>query len=290
MGLFGRKKYDAFGFDDDGYDKDSFDKDGIHKLTGTKYGENGFDKDGYYRDGYDKNGFDKDDNSLWGNFIRRYNKYGFDRDGYDKNGFDKDGYYRDGYDKNGYDKGGNYNGISLQIFYDIEKKKKAYWKSTDFIDRIESNEENIRKEIEIKENLVNIWTNYYEIDVETEHKRAGRLKDHDLYDEIGYSLQIRVEKKEEYLIKKIISIIQLTFPKMGIFATNLEIFASASDEYQNYDEESSRRIIKTITQRLSEEFEKLGDVKMTGTKFDEPEKTWIQKIEVENVSMMMNLK
>jgi len=245
MGLFGRKKYDAFGFDDDGYDKDSFDKDGIHKLTGTKYGENGFDKDGYYRDGYDKNG---------------------------------------------YDKGGNYNGISLQIFYDIEKKKKAYWKSTDFIDRIESNEENIRKEIEIKENLVNIWTNYYEIDVETEHKRAGRLKDHDLYDEIGYSLQIRVEKKEEYLIKKIISIIQLTFPKMGIFATNLEIFASASDEYQNYDEESSRRIIKTITQRLSEEFEKLGDVKMTGTKFDEPEKTWIQKIEVENVSMMMNLK
>ena len=82
-----------------------------------------------------------------------------------------------------------------------------------------------------------------------------------------------MEKKEEYLIKKIISIIQLTFPKMGIFATNLEIFASASDEYQNYDEESSRRIIKTITQRLSEEFEKLGDVKMTGTKFDEPEKT-----------------
>ena len=193
-----------------------------------------------------------------------------DKDGYDKNGYDKDGYYRDGYDQNGYDKDGNYNGTSLQIFYDIEKKKNAYWKSTEFIDRMESNEEKIREEIEIKENLVNIWTNYYEIDVEIEkEKRGGGPNDHLIYDEIGHSLQIRVEKKEEYLIKKIISIIKLTFPKMGIFATNLEIFASASDEYQNYDEEYSRRIIKTMTQRLCEEFEKLGEVKIIKTKYDE---------------------
>ena len=252
-------------FDDDGYDKDSFDKDGIHKLTGTKYGENGFDKDGYYRDGYDKYGFDKDDNRLWGDFIRRYNIYGFDRDGYDKYGFDKDGYYRDGYDKNGDDVDGKYNGISLQIFYDVEKKKNA----TSNVGS-EGIEEKLRLaaiDEEIKENLVNIWMTYYEIDVENELKRAGRLTDHDIYDEMGYSLQIRVEKKEEYLIEKIISIIKLTFPKMSIFATNLEIFASASDEYQNYDEEYSGRIIKTITQRLGEEFEKLGEVKIIGTKY-----------------------
>jgi|SaaInlStandDraft_2_1057019.scaffolds.fasta_scaffold21957_2 hypothetical protein len=257
MGLFGRKKYDAFGFDEDGFDEDGFNrhdfnKDGIHKKTGTRFNKDGFDIECFDKDGYDKDGYDQ---------------YRFDKEGYDQNGYDKDGYYRDGYDRNGYDKDGNYNGTSLQIFYDIEKKKNAYWKSTEFIDRIEINEENIRKEIEIKENLVNIWTNYYEIDVETERKRAGRLKDHDLYDEIGYSLHIRVEKKEEYLMQKIISIIQLTFPKMGFFATNLEISASASDEYQNYDEEYSRRLIKIITQRLGEEFEKLGEVKIIGTKY-----------------------
>ena len=82
---------------------------------------------------------------------------------------------------------------------------------------------------------------YYEIDVENELKRAGGPNDHLIYDEMGHSLHIRVEKKEEYLIEKIMSLIGDSFPKMASYLVMdpWEIIVITSDEYQNYDEEYS---------------------------------------------------
>jgi Txe/YoeB family toxin of Txe-Axe toxin-antitoxin module len=87
---------------------------------------------------------------------------------------------------------------------------------------------------------------------------------------MGHSLHIRVEKKEGYLIEKIMSLIRDSFPKMAYLVMDpWEIIVITSDEYQNYDEEYSRRIIQQITRRTCEEFEKLGEVKIIKTKYDE---------------------
>ena len=83
------------------YDDYGFDSEGIHRETGTKYDPRGFDQSGHQEDGsefdsagltidrskYDRDGFDIQ---------------GYDRDGYDRNGFDIQGYDRDGYDRNGF--------------------------------------------------------------------------------------------------------------------------------------------------------------------------------------------
>ena len=63
---------------------------------------------------------------------------------------------------------------------------------------------------------------------------------------------------DQYLIKKIASLIKASFPKMSAMDGKLGISAFLED--QNYDEEYSRRIIQKITRRTCEEFEKLGEV------------------------------
>ena len=72
----------------------SFDQYGIHRDTGTKYDKDGYDIDGFDKDGYNIRGFNKYD-------IHRDTGNEYDKDGYDVDGYDKDGYNRRGFDAEG---------------------------------------------------------------------------------------------------------------------------------------------------------------------------------------------
>ncbi len=88
-----------------------------------KYDKYGFDKDGYNRQWYDAYWFDRDwFNRQW------YNEEGYDKDGFDKNGynykwFDKDGFDKDGYNKRWFDR----NGLDKD-WYDEYWEKKGWEK------------------------------------------------------------------------------------------------------------------------------------------------------------------
>ncbi len=149
--------------------------------------------------------------------------------------------------------------VTLRIFYDPEKKQKAYWKYTDFINRIEIREEEMKKELKIPQNIINLsirWTSGEKYRNETVNS-GGVMKFHP-FDAPTYNLRISITVEEQYLIKKIMSLIKRNFPKMAAMDGKLGISAFLED--QNYNEEYSRRIIQTITRRTCEEFEKLGDV------------------------------
>lgn len=149
--------------------------------------------------------------------------------------------------------------VSLIIFYDLEKKQNAYFNYTDFINRIEIREEKMKEEIKIPQNMVSLSIRYTEGDKErVAMGRSGGLMDFPSYDPPGYNLRIQVDREEQYLVKRIMSLIKSSFPKMAISDSNFGISAFLED--QNYTEEYSRRIIQKVTQRTCEEFEKLGDV------------------------------
>ena len=149
--------------------------------------------------------------------------------------------------------------VSLRIFYDLEMKKKAYWKSTDFINRIEIREKDWKEELNIGQNIVKLkinWTAGEKERIET--LNAGGVMEHHPFDAPTYNLVITIAKEEQYLIKKIMSLVKASFPKMSVFQNKSGISAYLED--QNYDEAYSRRMIQTTTRRICEEFEKLGDV------------------------------
>jgi hypothetical protein len=149
--------------------------------------------------------------------------------------------------------------VSLRIFYDLEKKKKAYWKSTDFINRIEIREKEWNKELEIKKNIVKLKINWTAGEKDRiERLNAGGVMEHRPFDAPSYSLRISFTIEEQYLIKKIMSLIKASFPKMSVFENKFGISAYLED--QNYEEVYSRRIIQTTARRICEEFEKMGDV------------------------------
>jgi len=149
--------------------------------------------------------------------------------------------------------------VSLRIFYNPEKKENAYFHFTDFINRIEIREEEMKKEIKITQNIVNLSIRYTSGDeYRIETLNAGGVMDHHPFDAPAYNLRISITVEEQYLIKKIMSLIRSSFPKMSAMDGKLGISAFLED--QNYDEEYSRRIIQQITRRTCEEFEKLGDV------------------------------
>ena len=148
---------------------------------------------------------------------------------------------------------------SLKIFYDLEKKENAYFHYTDFVNRIEIREQEMKEEMKIPQNIVSLSIRYTNGDkYRVAMGRSGGLMDFPSYDAPGYNLRIQVDREEQYLIKKIMSLIRAGFPKMAISDSNFGISAFMED--QNYDEEYSRRIIQKVTQRTCEEFEKLGDV------------------------------
>lgn len=66
-----------------------------------RYNREGFDRNGYDRSGYDREGFDRNGYDRSG-----YDREGFDRDGYDKFGFGRNGLNALGYDRKGYDRSG----------------------------------------------------------------------------------------------------------------------------------------------------------------------------------------
>ena len=149
--------------------------------------------------------------------------------------------------------------VTLRIFYDFEKKKKAYWKSTDFINRIEIREKEMKEELEIKQNIVTLkidWTAGEKERIET--LNAGGVMDHHPFDAPTYNLVITIAKEEQYLIKKIMSLVKASFPKMSVFQNKSGISAYLED--QNYEQAYSKRIIQKITQSTCEEFENIGDV------------------------------
>ena len=149
--------------------------------------------------------------------------------------------------------------VSLRIFYNPEKKENAYFHFTDFINRIEIREEEMKKEIKITQNIVNLSIRYTSGDeYRIETLNAGGVMDHHPFDAPAYNLRISITVEEQYLIKKIMSLIRSSFPKMSAMDGKLGISAFLED--QNYDEEYSRRIIQQITRRTCEEFEKLGEV------------------------------
>jgi len=149
--------------------------------------------------------------------------------------------------------------VTLRIFYEPDKKQKAYFNFTDFINRIEIREEEMKKELKIKQNIVKLsmrWTAGDEERVAMGY--SGGLMDFPSYDPPGYNLMIMITFNEQYLNKKIASLIKASFPKMAIYDSKFGV--SAFFEDQKYEEEYSRRIIQKITQRTCEEFEKLGEV------------------------------
>ena len=112
MGIFSRRDKDGYdrkgynpqGFNKEGNDERGFNLEGIHNITGTIRDESGFDEwgkdgEGFGRDGYASNGIARDE---------------YDKDGYDERGFNLDGIHREtrkkfnpqGEDIDGYDKKG----------------------------------------------------------------------------------------------------------------------------------------------------------------------------------------
>ena len=149
--------------------------------------------------------------------------------------------------------------VILRIFYDFEKKKKAYWKSTDFINRIEIREKAMKEELEIKQNTVKLKIDWTAGEKERiERLNAGGVMEHRPFDAPTYNLRISLTVEEQYLVKKIMSLIRKSFPKMTVFENKLGISAFLED--QNYEEVYSKRIIQKITQSTCEEFENIGDV------------------------------
>lgn len=69
-----------------------------------KYNIFGFDKEGFRRDGYNWHGYDRDGFSRSGFNRDGFDRKGFDADGYDVEGFDRTGYDRYGYDREGYNR------------------------------------------------------------------------------------------------------------------------------------------------------------------------------------------
>ena len=129
--------------------------------------------------------------------------------------------------------------VALRIFYDFEKKKKAYWKSTDFINRIEIREKEMKEELEIKQNIVTLkidWTAGEKERIET--LNAGGVMDHHPFDAPTYNLRISLTVEEQYLVKKIMSLIRKSFPKMTVFENKLGISAFLED--QNYEQAYSK--------------------------------------------------
>ena len=70
------------------------------------FDKNGYNKDGFDRMGYDKNGYDKNGYDRSGYDIKGFDIDGFNFEGYDIDGFDRDGFDNHGYDRQGFDRNG----------------------------------------------------------------------------------------------------------------------------------------------------------------------------------------
>ena len=67
----------------------------------------GFDKDGYNRNGFNKMGFDRDGYNKLGYDIHGFNRQGINQiTQRDRDGYDADGYDVEGFNRDGYDQGG----------------------------------------------------------------------------------------------------------------------------------------------------------------------------------------
>ena len=149
--------------------------------------------------------------------------------------------------------------VSLHIFYDPEKKAEAYFRHTDFVNRIEIRDKEWKKEKKLEQNIVNLSIRYTKGDkYRIAMGRSGGMMDFPSYDAPGYNFLIQITVAEQYVTKKIMSLIRASFPKMSINDSKFGISAFLED--QNYEEKYSRRIIQKITRRTCEEFEKLGEV------------------------------
>ena len=149
--------------------------------------------------------------------------------------------------------------VSLHIFYDPEKKAEAYFRHTDFVNRIEIRDKEWKKEKKLEQNIVNLSIRYTKGDkYRIAMGRSGGMMDFPSYDAPGYNFLIQITVAEQYVTKKIMSLIRASFPKMSINDSKFGISAFLED--QNYEEKYSRRIIQKITRRTCEEFKKLGEV------------------------------
>ena len=117
----------------------------------------------------------------------------------------------------------------------------------------------MKEELEIKQNTVKLKIDWTAGEKERiERLNAGGVMEHRPFDAPTYNLRISLTVEEQYLAKKIMSLIRKSFPKMTVFENKLGISAFLED--QNYEEVYSKRIIQKITQSICEEFEKMGDV------------------------------
>lgn len=127
---------DAEGYDRAGFDTSGYDRTGFHStndLDREGYNREGLDEDGFTRtdpeayrfnaDGYARDGFRNSNGAVYSYLTRellaewatstefKYNRAGFDIDGYNRHGYnragiDADGYNRDGRDTDGFDRAG----------------------------------------------------------------------------------------------------------------------------------------------------------------------------------------
>lgn len=109
--IFDIHGYDRQGFNRHGYDQSGFDRYGFQVNT---FNLDGFDAEGFDQSGYNRYGFDSNGKTPFGFHINNTDLSEsntirpqiFDRFGYNRYGFDKFGYNREGYDIFGYSSAG----------------------------------------------------------------------------------------------------------------------------------------------------------------------------------------
>jgi hypothetical protein len=80
-----------------------------YKGSDYRFNRSGYDVDGFNPDGFNAAGYDKDGFNAQG-----YDSEGYDRDGYNAQGYNRQGFNQSGFDKDGYDYMG-YNQAGLDI-------------------------------------------------------------------------------------------------------------------------------------------------------------------------------
>lgn len=77
-----------------------------YKGSNYRFNRNGYDVDGFNADGFNAQGYDKDGFNAQGYNADGYDRDGYNAQGYNRYGFDRNGYDRDGYDAMGYNQAG----------------------------------------------------------------------------------------------------------------------------------------------------------------------------------------
>ena len=86
------------------YEEENEERTVTYSNKNNKYDKYGFDRDGYNREWYDAYGFDRDGYNREGYNEEWFDKFWFDKNWYNYKWFDKDWFNKDGYDRRWFNK------------------------------------------------------------------------------------------------------------------------------------------------------------------------------------------